>query len=450
MEYINNKFEIKDLEIDLMALLLQDRKAWVDFKDHIDPNYFNNQSVSQVFELTRLFFNKYKDYPSQKQLNTLAERKKYSKETFKTINEIFTKNVGIISPKDRQFLIDETSTFIKNSKIERAILKSADLLDEKKYDNIRDVVMDAVNWQHEVNLGTEYSDVVTRYAKLYDLIHGVIESPWPSLNFAMGGGFFKKELSLIAAGSSVGKSIALDQIALYAWDVLGLNVCLITLEMSEERKGQRMDACKFSIPVTNVYNEKDTIINHFEKEGKRKNKLYIKEMPQRSTTADIENFFYQVQLYDNVIFDILIVDYLDLMGPRHDVRGNEYLDQGTVGEDLRDLAKAYYMPVISASQFSRGAIDVPVEELTENKIADSWKKMMIADTIIGLVSRPEERRQGIMYFKMLKNRNGPKDLIMNMRIQYEILKITDNKKIKAEEAKEIMNERKKNKKSKEE
>lgn len=35
-----------------------------------------------------------------------------------------------------------------------------------------------------------------------------------------------------------------------------MNVAIITLRMSEERKGQRMDACKFGIPVQDVHNEK--------------------------------------------------------------------------------------------------------------------------------------------------------------------------------------------------
>ena len=99
--------------------------------------------------------------------------------------------------------------------------------------------------------------------------------------------------------------------------------------------------------------------------------------------------------------------------------------KGSVGTDLRDLAKKLAIPVVSASQFSRGALDIPIEELNEGKIADSWKKIMIADGVIAMALTPEERRNGKINFKGLKNRNGLKDFIIKLKIQYELLKITD-------------------------
>jgi len=342
----NEKFQFIDLESDSLIAFMQDRKLWVDLKDHIDPTFYNDKNVSKIFQLMLLYFNKYKDFPNKNQIITLLNKKNINdKDINKLVNTVYTK--GELSLSDITFIRDEMNEFIKINKMERAILQSVDLIEKKQYTKVHDIVTDAVHWNPDVKLGTNYSNAEERYAKLYELMNNIIESPWEKLNFFLGGGFFRKELYLFAAASSVGKSIALDQVALHCWDKLGLDVVMITFEMSEERKGQRMDACKFGIPVTNVFNEKKHIINIFEKEDK-KNKLFIKEMPQTATTADIEQYLYQLELYEGIKPHILVVDYMDIMSPRRNKTGKDYDDQGTVGADLRDFAKEYNIPVISA------------------------------------------------------------------------------------------------------
>jgi len=338
------KFEFINLEKSLISSFFQDRKMWVDLKDHIDPNYFNDKNVSKIFQILKIYFNRYKDFPNKDQIKYLATKKSFDKDGFKAIEEIYAKKHMELSEID--FLREETNYFIKNSKLERAIMSSVNLLEKKDYSQIYNLITDAVHWNPDINLGTDYSNAVKRYAVLDELITDVVETPWESLNHFLSGGFYKKELYLFVASSSVGKSIALDQVALHSWDKLGMNVAVITFEMSEERKGQRMDACKFGIPVTEVYNEKGKVINSFEN-NKRKNKLFIKELPQTATATDIEQYLYQVKLYENIDIDLLVVDYMDIMSPKR-ARVNEYLDQGTVGADLRDLAKQLFIPVISA------------------------------------------------------------------------------------------------------
>lgn len=423
-----DKFQFIELEQDCLTAFMQDRKLWVDLKDHIDPNFFNDKNVSKIFRIMSLYFNKYKDFPTKEQILSLANKKNFNdKDLKKFIVDIFTR--GNLSHAEISFIRDELIEFVKNNKMERAILDSVDLINEKKYHEVYDIVTEAVHWNPELKLGTNYSDAERRYAILKELMTNIIESPWDRINHFLGGGFFRKELYLFAAASSVGKSIALDQIALHCWDQLGLNVVMITFEMSEERKGQRMDACKFGIPVTKVYDERKTIINLFEKEGK-KNKLFIKEMPQTYSTANIEQYLYQLELYEGIRPDILVIDYMDIMAPRRNKTGKDYEDQGTVGADLRDMAKEYNIPVISASQLQRDVINKPIEEISEGNIGESWKKIKIADCVIVMSATPEERTQGVINTKGVKNRNGPKDWIINMRIAYELLKITDQKSIK--------------------
>ena len=77
------------------------------------------------------------------------------------------------------------------------------------------------------------------------------------------------------------------------------------------------------------------------------------------------------------------------------------------------------------SQFNRSNLSVSIDDLSEAVLADSWKKMMIADLLIGMASTPEERAAGRMNFKTLKSRNGIKDLIIPLKVIYEQMTITD-------------------------
>ena len=341
------KFQFIDLEKDSIKAFMQDRKLWVDLKDHIDPNYYNDKNVSKIFKIFVAFFNKYKDFPSRKQMTSIVTKKNLgNKDINSLISDIYTE--GDLSLAEVDYLRDEVIEFVKISKMERAILSSVDLIEQKKYTEIYDTMTQAVHWNPDLNLGTNYANVEARYAKLAELMTNIVETPWPRITHFLGGGFYRKELYLFAASSSVGKSIALDQIALHCWDFLGLNVALISFEMSEERKGQRMDACKFGIPVNKVYDEQKAVFKGFESSKERKNKLFIKEMAQTKTTADIEQYFYQLELYEGIKPDILIVDYMDIMAPRLNKTGKDYDDQGTVGADLRDFGRIYNIPVVSA------------------------------------------------------------------------------------------------------
>jgi len=79
------------------------------------------------------------------------------------------------------------------------------------------------------------------------------------------------------------------------------------------------------------------------------------------------------------------------------------------------------------SQFNREVLNKPIDEISEGNIGESWKKVKIADCLIAMAATAEERLQGVINMKGLKNRNGPKDFIINMKIIYELLRITDGK-----------------------
>ena len=149
---------------------------------------------------------------------------------------------------------------------------------------------------------------------------------------------------------------------------------------------------------------------------------------------NIMNYLYQLELYEGLRMhgggtggiNLLVVDYLDILLPdRRSAKGDTYTDQGTIGEEMRAVAQELNIPVVTATQFNRSNLLTNIDSLTEGNLADSWKKMNTADCLIGMHNTPEERANGRINYKLLKCRNGAKDVIIPMNIAYDKLLITE-------------------------
>jgi replicative DNA helicase len=416
----SERFPFQDnIEEVLLKSFLQERKFWLNFKDDILPEYFNKQAHGNIFKIFRAFFNKYNDFPNEMQCVDIATKKGYGDETNKKIKTIY--HIDTLKPKEIQYLHDESEAFIHNNKIKTAILESVDLLEKREYLEIEEIIKTAISWHHKIELGLELSDIDRRIALIQEDNNKIVKSPWDTLNQVLNGGFRAKQLHLVVSSSSVGKSIFLDNCATHSWRA-GLNVVEITLELSEVVKAQRMDAEIHKVPTADWHLHVDEMTKYY-KNTKFNSHLFLKEFPTDSINANnIKQYLQQLKLYTGVDIDLLIVDYLDIMNPTK-FGNNEYENQGNIGANLRAIAQEFDFPVLSASQLSRGAKQLSMEELDETKISDSWKKMMISDTMIALANSTEERIAGFINFKMLKNRAGQKDVIWPMRVSYENLKI---------------------------
>ena len=423
---------LDQVEADLLPAMIFNRRMWVELKNHIQPEYWRKEDRATIFKIFKVFFDKYHSFPTEMQCLDIATRKNYPDTTIEEINNVYRRIEDGISGDEHSYLYDETKLFIKNNKIKVALLDSVDKLEAGDFMGIEGVMKDAVNWDPDVSLGIDITDVENRFELLQELSKNVIPSPWKVLNQTLAGGFYGKELTIFAASSSVGKSIALDNIAFHAWEK-GYNVVMITLELSEVRKAQRIDAAALRIPVGQVINVKDDVIKFYENK-KSGGKLFIKDFPTgKASLKHVMNYLYQLELYKGLKMkgngkeglNILLIDALDNVAPEGKRSGDAYTDQGTVADNMRATAQELDIPVITATQLNRSNLEVGIDQLTEGHLADSWKKMGTADTLIGMANTIEERAAGRINFKTLKNRNGQKDVIFPLNIIYEQLRIAD-------------------------
>ena len=412
---------VEELQAQLLPAFLQDRRTWVTFKDHVLPGYFRVEGRGRVLMVLKAFFDKYNQFPTLAQVRDMVTRKGLGDDAIAEAEAAYS--APSLQPQEIEYLFDECSGFVKRSKIKDAILESVDLLDSEDYAGIEDRIRAAANWNVDVDLGTSIDEVAKRFEALRSLLTGVVPSPWTALNAAIGGGFYRKELTIFAAGSSVGKSIALDNCATWAWRK-GINTVVITLELSEARKAQRMDAELNGIAISDVAGSEDRVAKFFQSH-KSKARLYIKEFPTSSVSVrEVRAYLQKLELYEGFIPEFIVVDALDILNPDKKVH-DAYVDQGRTGENLRALAQEYGVPLVTATQFQRASLNVPIDEINEGFLADSYVKMRIADTIVAIANTVEERAAGRINFKTIKARNGVKDMIFPLRVIYEQLVIKD-------------------------
>jgi len=432
MNKIEEKFPMeKELERDLIVSFLQDKKIFASFYEDIDPDFFKDRNNEKMFKVFKIYFSKYKHLPSYNQtLNIISKLDKKIKNSDEFTE--YTKSVyenPILSIHEIEYLNDQIRIFIKRNKVKNAILESASLIDDPdKFMEIDSKIRQAILWKDNVSLGINIANAEERYNRTQDMFTHIVPTHLPSLNNYLGKGFLNKTLTVFFAGSSVGKSIALDNFALYAYEQ-GFNVVMITLEMSEEIKGLRIDASITKQNLQSLIEKKDDAIKIWNSKSKDKtNKFFIKEYPSSSiSTNHIENYLYKLEIYEDFKPDILFVDYAGIMLPKSGNKNSLYEQGGAVMEDLRALAINYNIPVVSADQLKRESINLGADQLDESFVADSDRKRRNIDNGIIIASTPEERELGQSRWKIIKNRNGEKDKIFAVSIDYEHFKFSQKK-----------------------
>jgi len=139
------------------------------------------------------------------------------------------------------WLLQEFETFTRHKGLERAILESANLLEEGNYGPVEEKIKNAVQVGLTKDLGTDYfEDPKARLMGLKDN-NGQVSTGWKTLDRKLFGGFNRGELNIFAGGSGAGKSLFLANLGVN-WALNGMNVVYLSFELSEALVAMRIDS----------------------------------------------------------------------------------------------------------------------------------------------------------------------------------------------------------------
>ena len=132
-------------------------------------------------------------------------------------------------------------------------------------------------------------------------------------------------------------------------------------------------------------------------------KLLIKYFPTKAASVNtIGAHLKQIEL-SGVDIDMVIVDYADILMPTGNFKEKRHAI-GTIYEDLRGLAGELEIPIWTASQANRSALEEDV--IGADKVAEDYSKVMTADFVISMSRKVEDKIANTGRFHVIKNRFG--------------------------------------------
>ena len=382
----------------VLSSLIADVRMLDTLSEIIHPKFFESEANKWIAEEVISYYNEFKKSPTidvfKVEVSKLDD-KGFQKNVVEQLKSVFTQ----VGDSDLDYVKKEFSNFCINQNLKNAIVQSVDLLKAGNYDRIKDLVDKAMKVGVDSDLGHDY--LLDFEERTEEVNRNTVPTGWDCINELMDGGLGPGELGVAVAPSGVGKTWVLCALGAAAVKK-GLNVVHYSLELSEHYVGQRYDTVFTQIPSADVKDRKEDVK---EKISRLRGKLLIKYFPPKGVSAKkIEAHIEKMTAAGNKP-DLIIIDYADLLLSHSNKSDSTYGEQGGVYIELRGISGELGIPIWTASQTNRSAIDSEVIEA--DKVADSYAKVMNADFIMSISRKSKDKLNNTARFHIMKNRFGP-------------------------------------------
>ena len=380
----------------IVASLMSDIKFIQTISDILEPDMFDSDSNKWLVKSIRDYFYEYKKQPT-------LEVVKYKIDEID--NDVLKSGVvdklrdvwKNIEATDLEFVQSETLDFCKNQTLKSAILESVDMLENKNYDGIKSLIDNAMKAGSERDLGHDY--IPSLEVRLSESARITVKTPWDVINDITDGGLGAGELGVVVAPAGIGKSWTLQALGS---EVVrqGKTVVHYTLELNENYVGLRYDSIFSGVTTGNIKYHKEDVEKKLQS---LPGKLLIKYFPTKAASVNtVGAHLKQIEL-SGVKVDMVIVDYADILMPTGNFKEKRHAI-GTIYEDLRGLAGELEIPIWTASQANRSALEEDV--IGADKVSEDYSKVMTADFVISMSRKVEDKIANTGRFHVIKNRFG--------------------------------------------
>ena len=380
----------------------------------LKEEYFTEHNTKTIFKHISEFINKYNALPNKDALEIAFHNDKSIPEdnfveVMNFVNEFEKEEVNL------EWALNETEKYCKDRAVYNAIVTSISVLDGRdkvhSKDGIPSLLQEALGVCFDTSIGHDYiDDALSRY-DFYNRVEDRIPFDLHYFNEITKNGLPRKTLNIALAGTGVGKSLFMCHVAAGCLKQ-NKNVLYITLEMAEERIAERIDANLMDIAIDQLKDIPRVMFENRVKKitDKTQGKLIIKEYPTASAhVGHFKALLNELSLKRNFKPDIIFIDYLNICSsarfkPSSNI--NSYTMVKSIAEELRGLAVEYNLPIVSATQTTRGGYGNTDVELTDT--SESFGLPATADFMFALISTEDLEKMGQLMVKQLKNRyNDP-------------------------------------------
>jgi len=378
----------------IISSLLSNKRFIQTISDILKPVYFDSDANKWLVETIVAYFFEYKTIPTLDVMKVKIDEMENEILQVSVVDNL-KESWRNVESTDLKFVQEQTLEFCRNQVMKNAIMDSVDLIEVGQYDQIKKIVDEAMKAGSDRDLGHEYIEGIEE--RLTKSTRDTIKTGWDPIDEVMDGGLGKGELGVVVAPAGIGKTWCLQSMGSNAVK-RGLSVVHYTLELNQEYVGLRYDTIFSGTPTANIKFYKDEVKK---KISQLKGHLLIKYFPTKSATVQtLSSHLKQIEL-QGITPDLVLVDYADILRgigteKRH-ILENIY-------EDLRGLAGEYELPIWTASQANRSSLEEEIIDAT--KVAEAYSKVMIADFVVSVSRKVEDKIANTSRFHVIKNRFG--------------------------------------------
>lgn len=394
--------------------------------DCLKEEFYEDEVTGDVAGLVREFFVKHKEVPTKEALiqelkdQGLKAGRKLT-EYYEALEDIFEK-VG----HNGKYYREKSQEFVKHRRFATALKGSYRLLEQGDLEGVVSELQKGIlsNGSGE-RKALDYLESIEERAKGYfDLQQGKeeqgrIATGFPLLDVRLRGGLGSGETGVLVAPPKHGKTTALVSFAVQAV-LRRRKVLYVTLELSEKLIAAKFDTNIFGASIDEIKKRPKSFRSKMRelKCSLAGANLRIAEYPTKMLSC------HQLErLIEEIKPDVVFVDYAAIMKPGRakDDRRHEITD---IHEGLRAVAGVCKVPIWTAHQANRPSLGRKLIEL-EN-IAEDFNVAAIADVVISINQREEERRSGELRLYVMGSRLGESGEAIRCSVNWKLSRITQD------------------------
>lgn len=404
---------ITDNEVLYLSSILYSKSYLDKVLPHLRSEYFVDSANRDLFVEIARFAADYSKVPTPTALAIELQKKDipddHLEEIGRVLGLIASHGEDAATSKNEEWLVSETEKWCKERAIQIAVLESFEVISGKNTqiqpDALPHLLQEALKVSFDNRIGHDYFLDCDERFRSYVEKEARIEFDIEILNKITKGGLADKTLTIIVGGTGGGKSLTKCHMAANNLSS-GKNVLYITMEMSEEKIAERIDANLLNIDIGNIDKlDASEFTSRVQKvASKTQGRLIVKEFP--TAGAHVGHFralLNDLKLKKDFVPDIIYIDYLNICASSR-VKGgdNSYGLVKSIAEEVRGLAIEYSVPIVSSTQINRAGFSNSDPDL--DNISDSFGIAYTADLALLIMGNEQLDSLGQVLFKQLKNR----------------------------------------------
>ena len=385
----------------IVALMARDSNFALRVKDLLKPDYFSSEAQAALVSILSKHVEKYRSAPGLKILAMLvreAVQKKSIRKDMVTDVTSLIRTIGVADIANGDFVTDRVSEFARRQAVEKAMLDSIRALEKGDFASIEKRFKEALAVGASNDHGTYdyWAEAENRAQMRHDIKSGkIIKRGIPTGYNEIDarlyhGGWGRQELSVMMGAAKAGKSLSLGDFTKNA-SLLGYTALYASLEVHQNIISDRLDAALTDTLIRDLNLDPDEVLRRLQVLRAKAAPLHMRTFASGTLTPAQLHRVIESYRNDGVIFDLLTVDYADIMAANY--RSDRLIDNlREIYVDLRAIAYEFDAALLTATQTNRDGAKAATAKATD--VGDDWNKIRTADIVIGINATDAEKLAG--------------------------------------------------------